>query len=211
MLIGLHGKARSGKDTIFEFIKEDYEGDDLRVIRDAFADRLKLSAARALGFKYESPTDCLYYMNALKEGGTVVATIPHGDDVKVAEITGREYLQLYGTEAHRDVFGHDFWVQAVLPDWDDETYGRKDILPRDILVVTDVRFPNEAEQILNCGGSVWHIVRDSVDTGDAHASEVPLPREFVTRTITNNHTLQGLQSKVHIAVWEELRAASLRA
>jgi len=30
-------------------------------------------------------------------------------------ITGRQALQRYGTEGHRDVFGEDFWVDALLP------------------------------------------------------------------------------------------------
>ena len=30
-------------------------------------------------------------------------------------MTFREFLQRYGTEAHRDVFGKDFWLEYTLP------------------------------------------------------------------------------------------------
>ena len=45
-IIGLTGKARAGKDTVADILEEITEG---RVDREAFADRLKLIAALALG------------------------------------------------------------------------------------------------------------------------------------------------------------------
>lgn len=180
MLVGLHGKAGSGKDTVYEYIAEWAEQNGRSARRDAFADRLKISAARALGFKENE----IEWMNDLKqEGSMVIVQIPeqHGYHVN-HEITGREYLQYYGTEAHRDVFDPEFWVNAVLPPKEDD----------DILVITDVRFPNEGTAIREAGGQVWQIIRDGSGAGN-HASETPLDDSLVDVVIPNDRTLENLR------------------
>lgn len=121
-LIGLHGKARSGKDTTADLIDEWCENNDLTFSREAFARRLKESAAAALGYNGDDPVE---FCDELKAGTEItVARYIEGtfgpeptppDWEILTKITGREYLQLYGTEAHRDVFADDFWVDAVLP------------------------------------------------------------------------------------------------
>jgi hypothetical protein len=59
----------------------------------------------------------------------------------------RRLLQRLGTEEGRDKYGEDVWVRAV-ESWMDLYYSRG--VKRFIL--TDVRFPNEAEWIKRCGG-----------------------------------------------------------
>jgi ABC-type dipeptide/oligopeptide/nickel transport system ATPase subunit len=78
MLIGINGEAGSGKDTVYSFIELWAQADGVRLCRrDAFADRLKISAARALGMVSESPEECIDFCNRLKEpGGRVEAFIP---------------------------------------------------------------------------------------------------------------------------------------
>lgn len=202
MLIGLHGKARSGKDTVFRMIQQDFGGSGIKVVRDAFADRLKISAARALGFD-GAAEECIAFCNDIKTRG--VLTAEYGSDGDFISITGREFLQKYGTEAHREVFGYDFWVDAVLPNWQDDDYGREDgLTANDILVITDVRFVNEAERIVDCGGVVWEITRPAAEVGDSHASEQRLPSEFINYTIENLGSLDALQAKVNLGVWSAL-------
>lgn len=119
-LIGLNGKARSGKDTTADKIEEWCKAwtPELTVARHGFADKLKESAAHSLGVFEEEIAFC----NKLKgdyERGTVqvrMASISTGPNNLVKQITGREFLQYYGTEAHRDVFGYNFWVDALLPE-----------------------------------------------------------------------------------------------
>jgi len=128
-------------------------------------------------------------MDSLKIDGSVSWEMgPHH-----SEITGRRYLQLYGTEAHREVFGDNFWIDQALPDPCAPYYGRKD--PFDLLVFTDVRYQNEAERIRECGGEVWLIDRPSVeDLPDSHASE-NIDFHVDTRII-NNGTLDDLHDAV---------------
>lgn len=193
MIIGLSGKATSGKDTVCGFIKDWAESNGRSAERDAFADRLKISAAHALGVM----DDEIAFCNSLKTTGRITVTIsqanaidPHGFFAR--QFTGREYLQWYGTQAHRDVFDHDFWLRGVLPDPGDR-YGGRD--PFDILVITDVRFDNEAQWIKGCNGEVWQIDRDGAGAG-SHASEQPIDPKYVDHFIDNNGSLDTLRDNV---------------
>lgn len=185
MLIGLHGAARSGKDSTYKFIKEWADEEGVPCRGEAFADRLKLSAARALGFDGDLE-QCLDYMNRLKTSGSVIT---HVDLNRRKEVSGREYLQRYGTEAHREIFGDDFWISQVLKRYHPSL--------RQIWVVTDVRFPNEAEAIHFNQGEVWRIVREGAGIAESsHASEQPLDRQLIDYTVENNGTLDHLRDSV---------------
>lgn len=203
-LIGLNGKARSGKDTTADFISQWCEDYNLTFAREAFARRLKESAAHALGVFSDEVDFC---ENLKKDGATVQVrwtTAGAGPNAVIKQVTGREYLQYYGTEAHRDVFGSDFWVDAVLPkvvntnEWKWELW-RGNFLadgePAEVCVITDVRFPNEAERIKELGGDVWKITRDGAGAGN-HASEQELSEDLIDVVIENNGTLEELQEGV---------------
>jgi hypothetical protein len=186
MLIGINGALGSGKDTAYKELVKAFP--NLNVIRDAFADRLKVSAARALGFE-GGTARCVEVCNQLKEEGVITVRVPQG---VIAKFSGREYLQWYGTEAHREVFDYDFWIDAVLPG-DPPLYGRTDLDYTDILAITDTRFPNEAEAVRARGGFVYRINREGTG-GDGHASEQPLPSELVDFEIDNNGSLEDLRT-----------------
>lgn len=216
VLIGLHGVAESGKDTGFRFIKDWAESHNFSAVRDAFADRLKTSAAMALGWEetLDIGTDPIEFCNYLKQDGSVISVTiePPLDALEIGthyEISGREYLQFYGTEAHRDVFDYDFWVNAVLPlegsadpdtlpDWCYNFYTDDDAVAN-LCVVTDVRFPNEAERVKELGGYVWKIDRDVPGAGD-HASEQTLPPELIDLTIDNNQSLEDYAENLAVAL-----------
>lgn len=170
MIIGLTGKAQSGKDTAYHFLRE---GLDVEVKRISFAKALKESAAAAIGANGPDP---VALMDELKLTGKIrVEVNGYG-----WTISGREYLQRYGTEAHRVLFGADFWIDRALPSNTSHS-GR-------LLVVTDVRFPNEASRIIHLGGQVWRIDRDSAAEVESHASEEGLPSELIDLVISNNGT-----------------------
>lgn len=197
-LIGLNGRLHSGKDTAFEFITEAAnEEREQRVTRAAFADRLKMSAAIALGFDPETVEEAVAICNEIKETGSIKTAYDKVMDsgnltMATKRITGREYLQRYGTEAHREVFGTDFWVDALLPSGESNFYRerlRERFPETDVLVITDVRFENEAARILELGGEVWHIDADErlgPLPDDAHPSERPLKGYLLTYTVDNN-------------------------
>jgi len=113
VLIGLHGRRGSGKDTAFAHIAEWAEGRGLTCVRRGFADKLKHSAFLALGFQI-AESDALVLADDLKTMGEITTVIPQQSVIYT--ISGRKFLQLFGTESHRDLFGDNFWVDALLPD-----------------------------------------------------------------------------------------------
>jgi hypothetical protein len=195
--LGLNGFKGSGKDTVFSFLQSGLAVEkygNLNVQRDAFADRLKLSAYRC--FKPDATLEeALAWAEDMKSvGGISVYTLSDDPEFPDIYVSGREFLQFYGTEAHRDVFDKGFWVNAVPLQPGDDV---------DVLVITDCRFPNEAEAILSQPGSaVIEIVRDGV-ASDGHASEQPLPEELVTARIYNDGTLDDLRKNT-LYLWEVL-------
>jgi hypothetical protein len=199
-LIGLNGRMHSGKDTVCEVIES-----QLVTKRIAFADKLKMSACAALGIPFEDAVDAVRICDMLKERGSVHILLGQNEDDDHGPLhwfTGRKYLQWYGTESHRDIFGQDFWVDALLPKWYPGSEGHllQDRFPgTDVVVITDVRFPNEAQRIRDLGGEVWHIDADErlgTLPEDAHISEFPLTDELITWTLDNNGTIDELVDNI---------------
>lgn len=178
MLIGLTGRAQAGKDTVYGVIAERF-GHLLTVERRAFADRLYESAARALDVTVSE-------LRLWKTDDRITVDIRDNDpdilggSYPRVRLSIREFLQRYGTEAHRDVFGRDFWVDAL----DLTHHGR-------IVVVTDVRFLNEADAILEAGGYVVRVEGPYVGDDD-HVSETPIAPDLVDFSIDNTARDDGM-------------------
>lgn len=194
MLIGLHGRKQAGKDTVFRRTAH-LMRDVVDVQRVSFADLLYESAAAALGVSVD-------FLQTYKTDPDVVVSVMGSGGI-YTELPIRGYLQRYGTEAHRDVFGPNFWVDAV----DLEHAGR-------IVMVTDVRFPNEAEAVRRAGGSVWRVIgpAEVEDAGDGHASETPLPLGLVDDELRNDvrdDDFRALDERLHRLIRTELGVQGL--
>jgi hypothetical protein len=142
MLIGINGAAGSGKDTAYNLIKEIYSDTE----KVSFAEKLKVSVSKLLNLDVE-------LIEELKNNESVAMLWGFPSDKAYDSLYNRmgewrlnmrEFLQRYGTEAHRDIFGDNFWVDMALP-LDTDHAGK-------ILVVTDMRFPNEAERVKELSG-----------------------------------------------------------
>lgn len=172
VLIGLTGNRGSGKDTSFGYIDKCAKENNVLAVRRAFADPLKFSFARIF-FPEITLEDALVWCNRIKKNSIINA----GDGVAV---TGRQALQHYGLEAHRELFGENFWLDLVLPkeNWQEKIDGAG------ICVITDVRLDNEAERIKELGGVVWEIDRN-LDTVDQHATEQGISTELIDVHVMN--------------------------
>lgn len=184
MLVGITGALGAGKDAVGEYLVQHYG-----FTRLAFADPLKQSAAALFGI---DPQKWNEWKNSNSHSIKIVGPSFHGArDLNVfASLTPREFLQRYGTEAHRDVFGYDFWVNATLDKIDPD--GR--------YVITDARFDNEAEAIHNNGGRVFAVIRPGTQVSE-HASEQGISYTLTDDDIQNEGTLDDLHANVAHLMW----------
>lgn len=215
-LIGINGFKESGKDTTYGIILKH----NPLTRRVAFADKLKTLGALALGFDSQnySVQELVDKMDECKQDWKFEvwrASKNIKGESEVTNFTGRQYLQWLGANA-REVFGDTFWIDQVLPRKrqvydpgkesgviyrsDAGSYLGHDALAErypgtDLVIVTDVRYPNEAERIKDLEGEVWEIIRPGLES-DGHSSEVPLPRDLVDRTIHNDDSLEKLEARV---------------
>lgn len=173
MIVGLSGEKESGKDTVAAYLVKNYEFE-----RRAFADPMKKSIAALFDIPFKD-------VDTLKNDKRAKVTLSTYPGYSV-EMSFRGFLQRFGTEAHREVFDEDFWLEYTLP--------IGGYYPGRNIVVTDVRFANEANRIKAVGGSVVRIYRSMVLTNDPHPSE---KIDFeVDHIIYNNGTLDQLWPKV---------------
>ncbi|QMP84513.1 deoxynucleoside monophosphate kinase [Streptomyces phage Endor1] len=169
LLIGLSGYAGSGKD---EAAKALIVGGWRR---DAFADRLRQFLYNLDPWVTVSPDVGVARLAKLVDA--------YGwDRAKRTFPEIRRLLQRTGTEAGRKVLGAQVWVDALMRDFDAEN---------EALVVTDVRFQNEADAIRKAGGVMVRINRPGVGPatdpgGWVHESEVALDHYDFDVTVNNN-------------------------
>lgn len=219
-ILGINGLKRSGKDTTCSIIAGKLSTPDFVVQRAAFADKLKIIAAKALGFDRRDE-ECITLMDSFKEGASfsilyqepgyheaLAEAFGALDQSELHELNGRQYLQNLGNFA-RDTFGDSFWVDQVLPkpkfgvddDWYkvQKAHAGNRYPGVDLLVITDPRYVNEADRIKALGGDIWEIQRPGLES-DGHITEQPLPRELVDYVIVNDGTLDDLSRKVEIGL-----------
>lgn len=173
ILIGITGRAGAGKDTVADYLRTDYGFTPM-----AFADPLKAAASTLFNLPLEH-----FYDRDLKE-----AICPEWG------MSPRHMAQRLGTEAMRGTFGQDFWIKrwimeyGNMPAWMD-------------VVVTDVRFNNEAQAIRDMGGMVLHIRRPGDGCLDgaaaAHASEAGVTYiSSYDKVLVNDGSIEDLYRKV---------------
>ena len=142
-LLGITGKARSGKDTAADFLVAN------GWVRYRFADPLK-AAIRVMFGLTEVHTDGVYKERPIPWLG----------------VSPRQLMQTLGTEWGREMIRDDIWLRVadkILIDVEDQgAIG---------VVIPDVRFPNEAAWIRNHGGTVVELKRTAAEQVHAHVSE----------------------------------------
>lgn len=216
-VVGLTGLRGSGKDTAAKVLI------DQGWVRLAFADPLYREVAAAyqkpVAFfenraTKETPQAALALINcldrdfvraALKASGVARSVRRAFDDVKVLTrpgmhrrlkkalkkaISPRNAMQWWGTDYRRVVDGDDYWRKQVA----DQIAAN----PSTNYVITDVRFPDEANLIKSMGGKVARVVRPSQasvnDPNLMHASEQAMLKYEVALVLTNEDGAAGLQA-----------------
>jgi len=185
MIIGVSGKARSGKNVFAEFLAaEIFRRTGEAYILMAYADELK----KMVQMEFDLSWDQLWGDAKEFEDKRYIKRVDvdeHGDFVTVYW-TAREIMQAYG-EFHRSI-DWNFWVKKLFSIVDEKEYKN--------VIITDVRYPNEVDPIVERGGYHIRIGRPNADKvhGSTHASETSLDTPYkVDFGVTNAGTLDDLR------------------
>lgn len=182
-IIGLVGNKNSGKDTIGDYLKDNYD-----YVKLSYAEPLKDILQIVFGLSYEQLND-----PELKE--TIDNYWGH---------TPRELMQNIGTELFRNTLptlcsnlDNNIWVKCL---------NRKILQLRKKgytkFVITDARFLNECEFISLHNGVLWKINRENKSNiQDTHASEDLTNLPF-NLTIDNNSSLDELYLEIDNIMYE---------
>lgn len=171
MIIGLTGYAQSGKDTVANILVEKHG-----YTRVAFADKIReisyeINPIVKPGMKLQDAIDEMGWEKA---------------KVRIPEV--RRILQDLGVGA-RKVFGEWFWIQQAL----------REVHYTGNFVITDVRFPNEADAIRKYDNSqIWRVSRNGVGAVNAHVSETAMDGQDVDQLIMNTGSLEDLNVLIGI-------------
>lgn len=210
MIIGLSGYAKSGKDTVAEMIKDYYkedtgafnQGSEWQIKK--FSGKLKTIASLLTGIHPDKFEDQEFKQSMLgSEWGTNLeangVTIP-------LSITVREFLQNLGTDAIRNNLHSNAWVNALMADYleQDKVESIGDYMslttPASKWIITDVRFPNEAQAIKDRGGVIVRIDRPGIAPVNAHPSETALDNWTFDYKIANVSDLVSLRQTVEVVL-----------
>ena len=197
LLIGLSGRKRSGKDTFAARLVADHG-----FVRVALADPMKEMALAIdpivdYRFTADAQEDRLGYTKLIRLS-EIVAT--HGWETAKARPEVRRLLQRLGTEGGREVLGDNVWIDAAFARIENLLDAGAPV------VVTDVRFTNEAEAIVKAGGQVMRIEREALPpSGDMHPSETELDDwTGFSRIVPNVHDVPFLNALADRAVADAL-------
>lgn len=161
-LIGLTGRAGTGKDTAAAYLVQRYG-----FAQASFADPIR---SMVLCMLEEADLDHAWLTErALKE-----AEIPE------LGTSARALMQTIGTECGR-MLNPDIWVNHL-----QRRLGLPDAPVHDRVVISDVRMFNEAAWVRRQGGTVLRLHRAQADAVRGHASEFSIERLLVDHDITND-------------------------
>ena len=170
MIIGLSGYAQSGKDTVANILVEKHG-----YTRVAFADPIRK-------LLYEMDPLVPHEDNAISYRLQDLVDSYGWDKAKVDFPEVRRLLQELGVGA-RKLFGDTFWINEAL----------FDVAPQDKVVVSDVRFENEAQWIQEFKGQIWRVKRMGTSAVNDHVSESDLDGYPVDQIFLNNGSVEDLE------------------
>lgn len=228
-IIGINGRIGVGKDLVGKIIQyltlENKQGpyigfetyDYATLERNSkfkvkkFAGKLKTIASLLTGIPVEKFEDQEFKKSYLgAEWGTVESNplnaVPVFENIEFNHLMSiREFLQKLGTEAMRDGLHTNVWVNALMCDYRGPKLSEYN--PSN-WIITDVRFPNELEAIVERKGITIRVHRDIHDgkariSKNPHVSETAIDNAKFDYEIINDGSIEDLIEKVRIILITE--------
>lgn len=201
IVIALSGPASCGKDTAADLLVT-----HCGFTKMAFADPLKLEVSEAFGIEplylsrretKEHPMSSLALRRCTHDGFVARLILTHNAlgqplDLDVPR-SPRQIMQWWGTEYRRHQ-APDYWSRSMSRRI---AYLLNERLTNRI-VITDCRFPNEADLVRHTfGGQLWQIKRSGIEPSpNNHASETTGETFAPNVVLRNDHSIKHLQQLV---------------
>lgn len=192
MILGLAGRAGAGKDTAADVLCAGHG-----FFRMAFADALRREIVEAFGI---DPGLFAVDTKEVTTSALAIGRCNHGDFLSLMMRAGysastprspRQIMRWWGTEFRR-AQNPDYWLDRAAETLDaalQRGYRR--------IVITDLRFCNEANFIRRYNGQIWRIRRDVVDKRPIeHESEAQIPFIYSDATVENNGSMVAFAAAV---------------
>ncbi len=176
MIVGISGKIGSGKTTVSEVFRSN--GFEL----DSFAKSVKDICCILFGFDRDRLEGQKIEDRKWRETNNIKYTNLLGRD-----FSPRDSMILIGTAIGRDIIHPNIWVETLFNRYE-EHKGKN-------LLITDVRFPNEYDEIKKRGGIIIRINRKTMENNSAHPSECALDDHPFDYIIDNDGTYDELMEK----------------
>lgn len=212
MIIGINGFAGSGKDTvgiILQYLNS------IDVGNLTIEDIIKNYSFHEWWLEEQSGWEIKKWAGKLKQVAELLTGIPvekfEDQEFKKTNLgkqwndrinnpmSVRDFLQKLGTEGLRDGLHTNTWVNALMADykcvpadrapngWDCPNW-----------IITDTRFPNEAQAIKDAGGIIIRVTRPGIGPINDHPSETGLNQWKFDYEIQNDSSLNELINSVRI-------------
>jgi hypothetical protein len=193
MIIGVSGYSGSGKDLVGTMIQFLASRNTTKV---SLEDILDFPINHEYWLEEQSGWEIKKWAGKLKTIASMLTGIPvekfEDQQFKKTDLgpewdmTVRDFLQKLGTDAVRDGLHSNAWVNALMSDYTSESKW----------VITDTRFPNEAEAIRKKDGIMIRVERSGVKPINNHPSETGLDDYTFDHVIKNNGSIEDLLLKV---------------
>ena len=209
MIIGINGYAGSGKDTVGTIIQY------LQTIPSnvSLEDVLDFPLTHQWWLEEASGWEIKKWAGKLKTMASLFTGIPvekfEDQDFKKTmlgsewNMSVRDFLQKLGTDAIRNGLHTNAWVNALMADYKKIDYNDDEQPEFPNWIITDTRFPNEAQAIKDAGGLVIRVDRPGVKPINNHPSEIGLDDWKFDYKIANVSDLKALTGTVETILLKE--------
>ena len=169
MIIGLIGNARVGKTTLSDYLVKTYGYDTV-----AFAGPIKEAMRIAFDLNEEQLDGKLKEVIDERWG-----------------LSPRQLYQKFGTDWARNLIGQDVWIRRLKIELEKMTDNQ--------VIVSDIRFPNEAKAVKDMGGILIKITKKGLEVNkDSHISEKLIDKIDYDYLIENNYDMKRYEQDIEL-------------
>lgn len=196
-IIGVCGKARSGKDTFARFLADHLEARCNGVIIMHMADPIRAMIKHVLAGLCPPNEPVSHFTDACYNGDRKELPLTTHN----SRTSPRYLMQTLGTDWGRDMIDEKLWLWILERRIDKVVREAAfDIAsPTVYIIVPDIRYDNEAEYI---NDKVYKLVRPNAADVNAHTSEFGISEDHITRSIYNDGDLSALANEARLVAKE---------